>query len=241
VKLHEAIALRKGEVGRNKAKLTEIYKRFQKPVIFNGFVKTYEPVDDDGEKLPGEAKRVQHNVAEDLAAIRESLGTLWSTYGSVEVGNCTAKGDVIVGGETILENVPVTMLLFLENQLTDLRTTVEAIPTLSPDFDWEKDENSGLYKTDVVKTHRNVKHMKAIVKYPHSEHHPAQTEMVEEPKLAGYWNNIQQSGAMPTTRKAVLLARVGQMLDAVRAARARANGNDAPKADFSPILAHIFA
>jgi len=241
MKLHEAIALRKGEVGRNKARLTEIYRRFQKPVVFNGFVKTYEPIDAEGENLPGESKRVQNNVDDDLNAIESSLRSLWNMHGAVERGNCDARADIEVNGETVMHNVPVTSLLFLENQLTDVRTAVEAVPVLSPDFNWEWDENAGLYKTDVVKTHRNVKHMRAIVKYPHSPEHPAQTEMVEESKLAGYWNIIQQSGALPAPRKAVLLGRIETMLDAVKAARARANGNDAPTVDTSPILKFIFA
>jgi hypothetical protein len=241
MKLHEAIALRKGEVGRNKARLTEIYKGFQKSAIFGGFVKSYEPVDVDGEQLPGESKRVQRNVDENLKEIQESLTSLWNIVTSVERGNCEARGDIVVNGETVWADVPVTSLLFFENQLTDIRTTVEAIPTLSPDFDWKRDDNDGLFKTDVVKTHRNIKSQRAIVLYDATEKHPAQTQLIEEPKLAGYWNSIQHSGAMQATRKAVLLGRVETLLDAVKAARARANGNDAPTVDTSPILNFIFA
>jgi hypothetical protein len=239
-KLHEAIAQRKGEIGRNKARLTDAYQGFQKPTIFNGFVKTYKPVDADGEQLPGENKRVQRNVSANLNSIRESLNTLWDVHSSVERGNCDARGDIVVNGETILADVPVTSLLFFENQLTDLRTTVEKIPTLSPDFIWTKDENDGLYKTDVVTTHRNVKSQRAIVLYDATPDHPAQTSLIEEPKLAGYWHGVQHSIAAPATEKAALLSRVETLLDAVKAARARANSSEAPTVDTSPILNYIF-
>ncbi len=241
MKLHEAIALRKGEVGRNKARLTEVLKGFKKPAIFAGFVKTYDNLVEDGEILPGESKRVQRNVEDDLKTVKESLGTLWGTVASVERGNCDARGDIVVNGETILSDVPVTTLLFLETQLTDLRTTAEAIPTLSPDFEWVRDENDGLFKTPVVQTHRNKKATKAIVKYDATEHHPAQTDLITVDELAGYWNTVQHSGAMQSVRKAVIVGRIEQMLDAVKAARARANASEAPKFDTSAILNFIFA
>lgn len=239
-KLHEQIALRKGEIGRNKSRITEIYKRFQKPVTFSGFVKNYEPVDEGGEELPPENKRVQSNVFTDLQTMNSSLRRLWETVGSVESGNCQAKGDIIAGGRTLMSDVPVTMLLFLENQLVDLRTTVEKIPTLSPDFDWTKDENDGLYKTPVVKTHRNKKVTRAIVKYDATEHHPAQTDLITVDELAGYWNSVQHSGAMPTTLKISMLGRVEELLDAVKSARARANISEAPKVDCSNIIEFLF-
>jgi hypothetical protein len=240
MKLHEAIALRKGEVGRNKARLTEVYKALQKAVVYGGFVKSYEPCEQDGEQLPSETKRVQRTVAKDLGAVQTSLLTLWDTVASVEYGNCTAKGDIEIDGQTVMKDVPVTTLLFLETQLNDLRTTLEAIPTLSPDYAWSLDENDGLFKTDVVKTHRNVKHTRPIVLYDATPEHPAQTQLIEEPKLAGYWNAVQHSGACPAVRKVVLTSRVEKMLDAVKSARARANGSLAPVINMAPILNYIF-
>ena len=240
-KLHEAIALRKGEIGRNQARLTEICHAFKKPLVFAGMAKSYEPIEESGEKLPAENKRVQRTVEADLGSIQVSLLSLWDTVGSVEWGNCEAKGDLVVDGTTVMPNVPVTALLFLETQLTNLRTTVEAIPTLSPDFTWMKDENDGLFKTELVKTHRNIKHQRAIVLYDATDKHPAQTQLIEEPKLAGYWNSVQHSGAMPATRKEVLVGRVEKMLDAVKAARARANSCEAPVVNTAPILNFLFA
>ena len=241
MKLHEAIALRKGEIGRNQARLTEVYKAFQKPVIYGGFVKSYEPTEAMGEQLPSETKRVQRTVAQDLGAVQTSLLSLWDGVAAVEYGNCSAKGDIEVDGQTIIQDVPVTTLLFLETQLTNLRTTLDAIPTLSPDHVWTKDENDGLFKTDTVQTHRNVKHTRPIVLYDATEKHPAQTQLIEEPKLAGYWNAVQHSGACPAVRKVILTTRVEKLLDAVKGARARANGSVAPVINMAPIINFIFA
>lgn len=240
MKLHEAIALRKGEIGRNKSLLAELLHGFKKPAIFNGMVKSYESLDDDGEKLPPESKRVQRQVSKDLKTAQSSIAKLWGIIGAVEIGNTDAKADIEIDGKTIMTGVPVTMLLFLETQLTDMRTLVENIPTLSPDHNWTQDENDGLYKSENVQTHRNKKVQKAITLVAQDEHHAGQAELITVDELAGYWNAVQHSGAMPEVKKAQLVGRVERMLDAVKAARARANGDEAAKADFSPILDNIF-
>jgi hypothetical protein len=242
MKLHEGIALRKGEVGREKGALTGIYQLIQKPVLFEGMSKTYEPVDEGGEKLPAENVRVQQNVRDLIAAIRGGKTTLWNTCALVDYGNMLARGNITVDGQAILSDVPVTTLLFLETQLTDLRTIVEKLPVLSPDFAWSEDANSGLFKTDMVQTHRNRKLMKPVVLYHATEKHPAQTQMVEDTILAGYWNQVKMSGAIPATRKAVLVGRIETLLDAVKTARARANDSDVNKVDVArPLFDFIFA
>jgi hypothetical protein len=241
MKLHELIALRKGEVGRSESRLNEIKKRLLKPSIYSGFAKTYEPIDEEGETLPPEFKRVQRNVDSELKDAQESILKLWNTVAAVELGNCEAKEDIVVNGETILEQVPVATLLFLEKQLFHVRTIIEAIPTLSPDYEWKRDENDGLHKTDVVKTHRNVKHTKVITLVQQDEHHAGQATTIEEPKLAGHWNTVQHSGALPEVRKTLLLGRVEDMLDGVQAARARANTSEAKEMNTKRIIDFIFA
>lgn len=242
MKLHEAIALRKGEVGREKSSLTGIYQLIQKPALFEGMSKTYDPVEEKGEQLPPENVRVQQNVEDLLKLIRSGKTTLWNTCAAVDYGNMNARADVVVDGQTVLTGVPVTTLLFLETQLTDLKTIVEKLPVLSPDFTWAKDENSGLFTTEKVQTHRNRKLMKAIVLYHATEKHPAQTQLVEDTILAGYWNQVKQSGAIPATRKAIMAGRVEAILNAVKTARARANGEDAPTVNISdPVFNFIFA
>lgn len=240
--LHEAIALRQGEVGRNKSLLTRAYKANQKPALFNGFTKNYEPVDAEGQKLPPESAAVQMTVDEQLKEVTESLNALWDTVAAVEYANTEAKADVIVNGETILSDVPATYLLFLEKQLTDVKTYVSSLPTLSSDTTWTRDENDNLFKSPVTQRHRNEKKQKPIVLYDATDEHPAQTQLVTVDELAGYWNEVKHSGAIPATRKAVLLARVENLLASVKTARARANTVTAPDINVGKsLLNFIFA
>jgi hypothetical protein len=92
------------------------------------------------------------------------------------------------------------------------------------------DANSGLHKTAPVQTHRTRKTIRPIVLYPATERHPAQTQLVTEDVLAGYWNTIKQSGALPKPRKQELAERVETLLQAVKQAREAANDIDEVKA-----------
>ena len=91
---------------------------------------------------------------------------------------------------------------------------------------WTKDENSGLFKTEATQTHRTKKTVKPIVLYPATEQHPAQTQLLTEDVIAGFWSQIKQSGAMPKPDKQALLERVESLLKALKEAREEANGYD---------------
>lgn len=58
-KLNQIIAIEKGVKAQTYSALTEIHKAVQKPELFNGFAKTYQKVNEEGEDLPAERKRVQ--------------------------------------------------------------------------------------------------------------------------------------------------------------------------------------
>lgn len=232
-KLNQIIAIEKGVKSQAYGQLTQIDKANQKPELFNGMVRAYRPLsDDDAEKLPGESKRVQLRATEILNSIAHLSTEWWDITARKDWTNCAAVADVVVDGETVLTGVPVTFLLFLEKQLTDTRTMIDRMPVLDNAEDWEYDQNAGVYKTETASTHRTKKVQKPVVLYPATAEHPAQTQMVVEDVIAGYWDTTKQSGALPFDRKELLLKRVDALLQAVKQAREAANGIDeaaAPK------------
>lgn len=223
-KLNQIIAIEKGIKSKSHSEISEIYKVVQKPVLFNGFAKTYHPLnDEETEKLPAERQRVQMTYKDALRRMAHSMGDLIQTTARKDWTNCEAMADVMVKGKGILFSVPVPFLLFMEKQLTDLRTFVAALPALDEAEEWAEDVHSGLMKTDVVKTHRTKKIAKAIVKYPATPEHPAQTEMVTEDIIAGFWHMIKHSGAMPKPEKEDLLKNIDDLHNAIKQAREQAN------------------
>jgi hypothetical protein len=223
-KLNQIIAVEKGIKSRVYGEITDINKTVQKPDLFSGFAKEYRKKDDDGEDLPPERKRVQFTAAELLRRVERLATELMDVTARKDWTNCRATADVTVDGRIIVAGVPVTFLLFLEKQLTDLRTLVGNLPVLDEGENWSRDPNSGLYKTEPTQTHRTKKISKPIVLYPATPEHPAQTQLVSEDVIAGFWHLVKHSGAMPKPDKERLAERVEKLLQAVKRAREEANG-----------------
>lgn len=222
-RLNQVIAIEKGVKSRVYGDLTEVNKQVQKSDLFDGFVKVFEPTVEDAESLPTEEKRVQLVVPEVLKSTLTKLTELFDVTATKDYANCRAFGDVVVDGDVLLEKVPATYLLFLEKQLTDMRTFVSNMPTLDLIEDWMKDPNSDLFKSKEKKVHRTRKVQRGIVLYDATKEHPAQTQLITEDVVIGYYNTVRHSGAMPLPEKQVLAERVESLLKAVKSAREEAN------------------
>lgn len=208
---------------RSYSDIGELHKKNQKPDLFNGLSRTYQKNADDGEELPAENKKVQLKVSEVLKQLSRYSSDLFEVTARKDWTNMTAKASIKVGEQTILTDVPVTYLLFLEKQLTDLRTIVDALPILDEAETWKLDEASGIYKSEPVNTHRTKKVQKPIVLYDATDKHPAQTQMITEDIIAGHWHQQKHSGAIALMEKQKLSERVNELLLAVKEAREAAN------------------
>lgn len=242
-KLNQVVAIEKGVKGRVYGEITEMHKASQKPDLFDGFVKNYRTLNEADEKYPSERKVVQLK-AEDVLKKLAALSTeLMDITASKDFANCAAKADVVVNNDAVLvAGVPATHLLFLEKQLTDIYTFVGKLPTLDNADEWAKDETSGLFKTAAIATHRTKKTQRPIVLYEATKEHPAQTQLLTEDVLVGYWDTVKHSGALPAPRKAELLTRVETLLKAVKFAREQANSTDAPEAKIGEqVFGYLFA
>ena len=138
--------------------------------------------------------------------------------------NCSAKADVVVDGQKLLEGVPATYLLFLEKQLTDLQTFIRKLPALDSSENWTLDTSDSIWKTAPVETIRTKKVPRNHVKAEATEKHPAQVEVYMEDVPVGRWRTVKMSGALPTSRITDLLNRVEKLQTAVKFAREEANG-----------------
>lgn len=241
-KLNAVIAVEKGTKERVYSAVTELHKQSQKAEPFNAINRTYRKLSEEGEDLPSERNKVKLNAEEVLRQVAALSTEVFDVTAAKDFANCTARADVIVGGTVLVKDAPATYLLFLEKQLTDVRTFVDKLPVLDEAEDWTLDPNSNLYRTAVTTTHRAKKVQKALVLYPATEQHPAQTQLVTEDVIAGYWDTTKLSGAMPVPRKAAILTRVNTLLRAVKEARERANEVEAPEVNTgATVFTYLFA
>jgi hypothetical protein len=226
MKLNQVIAIEKGIKSRVCAKISDLYKIIQKPDFFNGFYKAYLRKDEEGEDFPSENKKVIYKTDELLKEFLEAQKEVLNVTFTKDTSNCYAFANIEVDGEVLLEKVPASFLIYLEKEFTNMRTFIGAMPVLEESEDWLKDDNSGLYKTMATKTHKTKKVQRPIVLYEATKEHVAQTQLISEDVVVGYWDTIKQSGAMPVPMKKKLLANIDTLLKSIKIAREQANNTD---------------
>lgn len=231
VKLNQVIAVEKGVKNRVNTYMSEVYKSVQHPALFEGFNKKYKPVEEGGDQFPPENKKVQLNALQVVKDASKTLNELLDVTAAKDYANCTATADVVVDGFTLVSGAPATYLLFLEKQLTDLHTLVSKLPTLDEAEDWKFDENVNMFRTEPTSTIRTKKVQKALVLYPATDKHPAQTKDITEDMTVGLWEQVKFSGAMPVPAKNNLLSKIEKLQKAVKFAREEANTTVAQEKD----------
>jgi hypothetical protein len=165
---------------------------------------------------------------------------VWELTLTQDTGNQSAKADIIVDGKPLLKDVPVTTLLYLDKQLNDVETFISKLPVPDPAEEWATDPNTSLLKGRLTESMRTSKEPTVIVKYEATKEHPAQTEIFTKDIPVGTWSQIQYSGALQTSRKEDLLAKIRKLQVAVKIAREQANLLEVEKKSAKPLLEFIF-
>lgn len=223
-KLNQLIAASKtvkADAGRT---MTDAYHAIQKTPLLAGQQRTYQPREDGGEALPGELQRVQVKVPDILTDVEVSLVKLFDLACTMDTTNQNAKADIVIGDNTIASDIPVSTLLFLEKQLTDLHTFVKKLPLLDSAESWTTDQaQEGVWRSEPVKTQRSKKVPRNHVKAKATDKHAEQVEVYFEDVVVGDWTTVKFSGAIPHAQARELLRRVNTLQVAVKQAREKAN------------------
>lgn len=227
VALNQLIAARKGVQNEVHAAVTSLHRDSQKVNLLSGFTKTYRRINEEDADLPGEQQRLQLRLRDVLGTAAEQFSRLWDLTASIDTTNAVAGADVVVEGATLAAGVPVSTLLFLEKQLTDLHTFVTKLPVLDPAESWRWDANAGAYASDRTTTVRSKKVPRNHVLAEATDKHAAQVQLWHEDVPVGYWDTTKFSGAIPAERRDSLVARVSKVREAVKMAREHANMLDA--------------
>lgn len=240
-KLNQIVAIEKGAKTDAYETVTKIHQKLQVEEILNGLVRTYTPKDDDGERKPSESKRVQYRAHEAIDAAITAWTKLLDVTATKDTGNTKAVADIIVDGKTLIADVPVTHLLFLEKQVEDLRTFCKKLPTLSDAEDWTFDTAVDLYVSDPTETTSMKKVPRAFVKAPATDKHPAQVDTYTEDVPVGTWKVVKQSGALPASDVNAMLERVEKLAAAIKIARETANSIEVSNVtEGKTLLSYIF-
>lgn len=240
-KLNQIVAVVNGVKTKTARTLTDVYQNLKKDQLFDGISRTYQPVDEDGETQPPEQKLVQATTNDSILVVKEALTNMFDTIYTQDVANSQATANVVVEDKVLASGVPITYLLFLEKQLTDIHTFVNSLPVLDPAFEWTFDENRGAYATKPMSTNKTKKVFRNHVKSEATKEHPAQVEVYSEDVKIGEWATVKFSGAMPVAEKKRMLERVNKLSNAIKMAREEANSIEiVNKAIAEALLEYIF-
>jgi len=98
-KLNQVVAVVSGKKTQAQKAITEVYKKLQKSVLFEGISRRYSPTDEDGETQPDEKKNVQYKSRQAMADARAALNDLFDVTATQDWGNCAAKSDIKIDRE----------------------------------------------------------------------------------------------------------------------------------------------
>jgi hypothetical protein len=222
-KLHQLLAIEPGVSAEGSRALTTAQRDSQKDGPLSGLTRVYQPKDEDGDKFPTEMTRVQYTVADLTERMRPLVERWFDVTARKDWANRTAGADVVVNGETLIENAPVSFLLWLEKRLDDLNTYVVKLPTLDPSQAWGYDEQIEQFRSAEVRSSKSRKVQKPVTLYEATEFHPAQTQLVSYDEVIGEWTLTNFSGAITEQERSKLIERVGELRRAVKIAREKAN------------------
>ncbi len=223
MKLNQVIAiLQTVKANSTKAK-TSVYHLIQKNTMFQGISRTFQPVAEDGFVYPPENQTLQMKAEDLLSSFEQACTELFNLCATQDWANAQAKADIVVDGTTILREVPVSYLLFLEKQLADIKTFISTLPILDTSESWVYDGQQECFATEPKYTTKTKKIVKPVVLYEATKEHPAQVKESSEDVPEGTWRTVKFSGAISQARQNELLRRVDKLMQEVIFAREQAN------------------
>lgn len=192
---------------------------------FTGQLIHYEEIIEGELEIPEERVELVTTVTKELDQLENILGKYIDASIQKEMTNSQAEATVSVDGLEF--TLSATALLNLESKLEDLKDVYEGIPTLDPTQVWHYDDAQDTYVSETRAAYRYKKVPKSFVAYEATKEHPAQVEVFNEDIPTHKRETIVYSGAISVAEKREKLARIDELLTAVKQARQRANDIEA--------------
>lgn len=247
-KLHEILAVESGLEGTYQKILAETLKTFTKDHhLFDGGVKTLTMFADEDAYSNGEISRQNREatVAEKLDYIKESTVRYYDAIYQKDLANRLAKADIVIDGEVIAKDVPATFLLAMEKKLKGFRQVLADIPTLAKGVEWIEADEEGenvwkiAHPRETFKTAKTKRYLEVAKA---TKEHKAQVEVWDDTHNVGKYKEEFTSGRVTSGRKSKYLAKLDQLINAVKIARTKANDVEVPTKHIADqLLKHILS
>ena len=228
--LHEIIAVESSKQKLADTLINEGLTTFTKRTnLFSGHVKSYHPFIEEEELLVPETTIISETVEGKLEYIFKNLANYFDLVLEKDSTNQLAKADLVIDGNTIAKDLPATFLLSMESKFKAVRGLILSTPTLQPNISWvdASDQGKHIVMTEKpIETYRTKKVETPVVVVNATEHHPAQVQTKVEDKNVGINRTKHYSSAITPLRKSELLERCDKLIQGLKKARQRANGQE---------------
>lgn len=224
-KLHEILALDQDRKNKANQAIGESKKTFIKnATAFDGMLKKYISTEENAEQMPEETKEMVTTVKKSLnTTLPPVIISIDASLTKEETNSSgTAKAELVVEGQKF-GTFSATTLLALEAKLAKVLDLYKVIPTVDTARKWRFDKQNDVYRTEEEVKFRTIKRPKVVVMYEATEHHPAQTELVNIDFQVGKYETTYFSGRITPTEKSTLIDRFEKTIEAVKIARSKAN------------------
>lgn len=232
MKLHELLAVENSLENQANKVRNELATTFEKKRhLFEEKKIVFTPAG-EGQSTVESQLDIQTTVDNELKLIAGFITKALDASYQVAETNTVARADIVLDdGAVIAKEVPATALLELEKRLNEINSLILSIPTLDPAKGFTPDvaRGGGIYQARTVNKTRTRKEKTVIVLYPHSDKHPAQTQLIDEDKVIGTIQEQEWSGLITPAQKSEYLSRVDTLTRAVKQARSRANDTEVDK------------
>lgn len=247
-KLHELLAAEKTPTAAWNTLREETIKKFKNADhFFSGHDKSLSMIVDSPENKAEEDKARESKPVP--TTVHDTLEYALGIFAKSEdlqfqknATNRMATGDVMWKGEVLLAGLPVDELLGLEARLANIKTVIEAAPTLDATKHWVQALDLGNHVwrlREAEKTTKTEKIVVPVVMAPATDKHPAQVQAVSRDSVIGTFSTMKRSGACTAVEKSDALARIDELIVEVKQARMRANETEAVRATIASTIVKL--
>jgi hypothetical protein len=210
-----------------------IQKKIQSEALTTGMTKIFTPKSETADehesamlkaRHPDRYKAVALTVETALAEAAGYAIPALDITATADKTNQLASANVIINGEVLIPDVPVSHLLWLGNTyLGELKKFIALLPVLDPTKEWHP-ADGGIHESTPEVIAANDKDLVPVVLHEGTDRHPPQVQLVQKDQVyVGKYTSKSLSGAVFESRKKELLDRMDQLIAAVKDAAARAN------------------
>ena len=224
-RLSQIIAVEKGVKSDAARRPREARSDAAHPARLSGIARTYQPRDDDGDKLPPESTRVQVKTEDVLSGVAASLTRLFDVTLTKDTANCYGprRRDVSTGTMLLPQGAGHLPAVPGEAARGDAALSGAAAAARPGRGMGAGRRVRVLAQRAPRKTVRSKKVPRNHVLAEATKEHPAQVQVYMEDVPAGDWTTVKFSGAVPAARVRVLTDRIAELQRAVKYAREEAN------------------